>query len=186
MNETNCPTSLLDPPEIVPLDVIDAVTIDSGFGSLLDLFSDWEEDCEKFWKDAEKLIFDKSALADTQDLWGFFERTAAELLALLISKLHDRYSLQAKVVLNSEQVSALDDYYISCFDELFHLRAHENMEDRKLLHQSMFMNGFPLSCGDAYTTWEDSKSDLEREKKFYKDVLGLTLVDEDNERKESN
>ncbi len=47
----------------------------------------------------------------------------------------------------------------------------------------MFMNGFPLSCGDAYTSWEDSKSDVEREQKFYKEALGLTLIDESEQVK---
>jgi len=184
MNELNCPPSLLDPPDIVPHDVIDAVTLDSGFGSLLDLFSEWETECEKFWNEAQSLIFEKGALADTEDLWGFFQRTANELHDLLIEKLHERYSLQSKISLNAEQVLALDNFYISALDELFHLRTSNNLEDRKLLHQSMFMNGFPLSCGDAYTSWEDSKSDVERERKFLKEALGLTLIDESDQVKE--
>jgi hypothetical protein len=180
MEKLQCPPIFMPEPSLVPEATIESIKLDAGFGNLLDLFESWENSCGLFWEKADKLIFEKGALVGSDfDIEVFFKKTSRELYISLESLLHERYENQADITLNDDQVAELDLFYLNIFDNLFHARVHNNQPDARMMHQRMVMNGFPLTCGDAYYEWPESESEKEQERKFYEETLGLKLRNEE-------
>jgi hypothetical protein len=181
MEKMNCPTKFSPEPKSVSAQVIELIKADLGFGNLIDLFSEWEKTCDLFWERADVLIFEKGALAGSDlEIGDFFSKTSTELLESLIDSLHARYENQVSVNLTEEQTNDLDNFYLDLFDNLFHLKVQNNLTEARIMHQRMVMNGFPLSCGDAYYEWPYSESEKEGEKIFYEETLGIKLTYDEN------
>lgn len=181
-----CPPVFLPEPKISHPQLITSLRENHDDGSLLDLFQLWEERCESFWEKSDKLIFEEGALAGKENgLEDFFQNTARELYQLLIEMLHEKYQdhINPGTVISEEDMRLLDEFYMCLFDNLFHMKAQNNLDISKKLHQSMVMNGFPLSCGDAYFDWPDTEDDIKRHNEFLEDFLGLKVVENDDQNR---
>lgn len=183
MDKLQCPPVFLPEPSLVPEATIESIKAEAGFGNLLDLFGNWENTCDLFWEKTDKLIFEKGALAGSEfDIEAFFKKTSEELFSSLVQLLHERYDNQADINLSEEQIKELDLFYLNVFDNLFHSKVHRYQSESRSMHLRMVMNGFPLSCGDAYYDWPESESEKEQDRKFYEETLGIKLPDTENRK----